>query len=680
MNFKNLILIVTGLLLLIAPLTLAANGIFLTKTVTNYFLETDTALPAVFNVYNSNGFRVCFASIATISPDDADLIVAPPSFCLNAQERTPVTVTVNATSNTDSGNYSLNLRLDSDNNGFSDQNSVSIHVNQTHDIDLDLPTVSLCKNESKTETVSVRNNTGQAQHVRLETSTNGLGVRLSQIEFDLSANQSKDITMHFEVPTSKNSGTYKYEVFAHTATSSGVQKGEFKVRTCDSTDDFTTNFSISTSNTCQLIAPGQTKVISFNLQNKNDSLDLFSFSAQSALPITLLTNSPVELDLDESQGISVRVSPGYTVSNGRYFVTLTVNNGTFSRTKDACIDVGQESAASISPNNLSVIRTQSVSTVLTVKNNSANTKSIQISTDQTPIDTTVSFSQTNFSLSGNRSQNVIVTIQTNSNTALGNQSSALRVRIGDQTHLPTVNFTVLAESTPPQPPQNGPVEGKIVEIISYPSVIEISGGETKELDFIVQNNGNNRLNNLDLFFFDLPSGISFAQPARFSLDTNQIVHLRGQLLAANNISTRSINVRLVAQNSDVKNTQIVHLAVLGTGNSTGINQQSSNPFEFVITGLFGIGAGWQGWLALLLLVLIVFMLLSESHEHAAWIGAILLVVLFLVILTWDSAYAPWVLLAFLIIVFLLAIYWSKKHDLWHSQRHKWRQTVRGHRK
>ncbi|MFH0954534.1 MAG: hypothetical protein V1777_00310 [Candidatus Micrarchaeota archaeon] len=670
MTNKNSVLLIIGLLLLLAPGILASNGIFLTKNISNFYLETDTALPAVFDVYNSTNQKVCFVPTATISPSDLDLTVAPNDFCLNANETTPVTVTANATSNSDSGNYTLTLHLDY--NNTTDQNSVSFHVNQTPDISLNLPDVSLCKNENRNETVSVQNNSGQTQFVRLETSTNGMDITFNQTEFTLDAGQSKDITAHFEVSTSRQSGHYKYLVFSRTDSSTSVQKGEFQVRTCTNQED-TTNFSITTSNVCQLISQGQTKVISFNIQNKNDSTDLFSFTAQSALPINILTSSPVELSDEESQGISIRVSPDYSVPNGRYTVNLTVSNGFLTKNKEACIDVGPESQVSIAPNDLSVIRGNSIGTVLTVQNNSSLTKSVQISTSNATTDVSVSFSQTGFSIGGNRSQNTIVTIQTNSNTALGPQAASLRIRSGEQTYFATVNFTVFAENTPPQPPYNGPVEAKI-EIISFPIVIEIANGETKELNFIVQNKSNDRLDNLEIAFTGLPASVRFSPPSRFSLDANQILSMRGQITAANNAVSTSVNVRLLAQNADYKNTQVVRVQVNGINSQT--SNQSQNPFGFIITGLFGIGAGNQGWIALILLALIVFMIISENKDHSTWVGIVLLIAILLAILSWNSIYAFWALVVLLVVVFLLAVSWSKRHEVWHLQKKKWHETVR----
>ncbi len=605
-NYK--IIFVMLAFLFVAPIVLAANQTILNSPGQRFFLEEDTSLAAVFTAKNAGGNRVCYSASATSTLDELDLTVSPRDFCINAGENTTVTVTFNATGDTDTGSGTVTLRLENDLNV--DQNSVSVRVQQTPDIEFLAEDFEICKNKTTTETISIKNNTGQTQRVRIQTSTNAFAPVLETREITLNAGEQKELDAIFYSSSTKQLGRQTYWLYAYTDRSVSVQKAEYRVKTCEIA--VRVDFQINASDACIFATQGESKTVNFSIQNKSDFFQLFWLSAQSELPFSVLTESPLDIESRESASALVRVSPRLDTPNGSYKLSLTADNGGFSKTRNVCLTIGPATEVSLNPDSFDIKRGESFTTALLIKNNSTVSKTVQLSTTNTVSNATVSFSPNGFSLSPNAQKTVLVTVQTTNRITRGTYFVDIKTRSENKDYFSTLFFTVRDTSVTPGPP--GAVQEKIPDIASFPVRIEMTAGETKELDFVVLNTGSEKQTDIEVRMVNLPRSVSFSGTGSVDLDANQGKHVRGTLSVSQSAPSQTLAVSLVAINSNYKNTKTVSIVIRNPSDQTV--STAPGPFGGIVSGLVGLGSSSVGfWFLIILAPVVLLVLFSWSRQY-----------------------------------------------------------------
>src|SRR3989338_4375782 len=163
-----------------------------------------------------------------------------------------------------------------------------------------------------------------------------------------------------------------------------------------------------------------------------------------------------------------------------------------------------------------------------------------------------SFSIDDFSISGNSTRNVTVTIRTPLNAPVGEQDIEVRVDSGSRTFDSTLHFKIL-ENDPVNP------QDRYLRFLSYPSNIDMNAGQIKRLTFIIENQYRNRLSNLTLSIENPPGYVSFEPVTGIVIDQNDVATVSGILRVDPNAPNQIARIRFVIENNQYQTTQTAEI-------------------------------------------------------------------------------------------------------------------------
>jgi hypothetical protein len=230
-------------------------------------------------------------------------------------------------------------------------------------------------------------------------------------------------------------------------------------------------------------------------------------------------------------------------------------------------------------------------------------------------------------------------------------------------------FLVQSKFVPPIPPEQ--MEGTL-DIVSYPTSLDLNAGESRPIAFTIANDSNETVSNVQVKLEGLPENVAFVAPGVFELAPLEARSLRGTIVVGSDIPSGTYSVRLVASNAFFRSTRTIRLTIIGTG----AIQPQRNPLENLVTGLLVFGS--NNWLIGLIVLALVIAWLVQSKTRF-WSGLLFIIILLVILAVWIQV--GWNPLWFVLLVFFLgiagiAVSWSKDHDAYNRHKEKWKQVAR----
>jgi len=672
MNMK-LKLLFLAVLLALLPSAFAVNGITLTPPSYSLSLDSQTALNAVYGISNDSGQRVCFSVRADSNQDKLEAVVASPSFCLNNSERTDITLTAIASDETPSGSF--NVRLIVSHDLGTELHDLNVLVMQSPAISFSVSSgQEFCNNKSISIPATVQNNSSAAQWIEVEANAPEFLPRVDKPSFSLEASQSKGINVKMNTNSTTKTGTHYFVLNSRTPLQVSAQRFSFTVKKCEEEPTIESGFSLDVPSDCLNINPGKDKFADFTIDNTGNQPITVWFSIQkNGLEIDWddENKSPVTLDPEEGIRSSIKITAPEGIKETLYHVTVNASSLNDSQTKNICVIVARPFSLDLFPNSVMIENGESFGVALSIENKWNTSQTVSLSALEIDGDTHVSFARTSVSLKKYEKKTVIATVQTDSNSLEGLHSLRFKASNSNGIQTKLLYFTVLPAGVPPEPPPTEPIEA-VLDFLSYPTAIDLNAGESREIAFVVANDGNQTVSGIQLRFEGLPINIAFVGPSRFDLAAGEARSLRGTLVVGSDIPSGTSSVRLIASNNQFKATRRVQLDLLGTKEA----EQQTNPVLRIITGLIGFGT--KNWvIGLIILALIIGWMIWSKNKF--WTGLVALIVLLIILSIWlELGWNPlWFVLLILLLWFAsFAVSWSKDHDSYNRHKEKWRQVAR----
>lgn len=666
-------LLFLAVLLALLPSALAVNGITLAPPTYSLSLDSQTALNAVYGISNHSGERVCFSVSADSNENDLGLAVASPSFCLNNSEQTEITLTAIASEETPSGSFIARLTVSHDLG--TELHDLNVFVKQSPLVSFSVSSgQEFCNNETISIPATVTNNSGAVQWIEVGANAPEFLPVVDKPSFSLEASQSKEIKVKMNTNSSTKTGTHFFVLNSHTAQQVSAQRFSFVVKKCEEPPLIESGFELEVPEDCLNINPGKEKSADFTISNIGNQPITVWFSVQeNGLEIEWDDEgkSPVTLEPEEGIRSTVQITVPEGIREALHHVTVNANSLNDSQTKNICVIASRPFSLELFPNSVMIENGNSFGVALSIENKWNTNQTVSLSALDVDEDTHVLFARTSVSLKKYERKTVIATVQTDSNSAEGLHSVRFKASNSNGIQTRLLYFTILPEIVPPEPPPGEPIEA-VLDFLSYPTRIDLSAGESREIGFVVANDSNQTVSGIQLRFEGLPGNIAFVAPSRFDLAAGGTRNLRGTLIAGSDIPSGTISVRLIASNNQFKATRRVQLELKGIEGA----EQEKNPFERLITGLVSFGS--KNWLiGLIILALIIGWMVWSKNKF--WNGLLALIVLLIILSIWlELGWSPlWFVLLILLLWFAsFAVTWSKDRDSYNRHKEKWKQVAR----
>ncbi|MDO8624736.1 MAG: hypothetical protein Q7R47_01535, partial [Candidatus Diapherotrites archaeon] len=586
-----LLLIVLALICIPSALALDAN---ISRPDKTYYLERNSTANDVIKVTNTTDNRTCYTVTTLTNNEELRATPATDHFCLNGHETTEITITLATTQNISDGSVNATATFYS----ATDQNTVTIpiQIGGTAPLAFDAQNKTICQEYNEFD-IGFTNNSGGVTPFTVNASSESLLPVFRNQQMQIAGGTQ---TNRLRVNANSNTvqGDYNYSIRAETDHAIIIKKGTISVRNCDATG--IVDFVINENDVCPTLSPGQNRTIDVRLENHTDqSLDL-DLDVQNDRFSLSLNDTHVTLSKNEIRNIPIVVRAPSSIQAGNYFLEFSAKNGSFKQTVGVCVNVTGAAALRLLQNNFTVQRGETISAQLDVKNTSDRFQDVFMEFAGLGSGFEGSFSSSDFGLNGGYTRTLLVKINIKPNALLGPQSIMIRAKTNNGTASVPLNLNVV--SAGPNGDQNQTV-AKYLQIMSYPSTIDLNAGDIKRLYFTIQNTYRDPLTNITLELQNLPGYLTFEPLTDIYIDKNGTIQLTGVLRVAENAPNAITKPVLFAQNAYYYAATGIEITTHGPGTSTTRTTPTTitapkNPIETQFIGFVGFAGQNTGLVGL----------------------------------------------------------------------------------
>lgn len=551
-------------------------------------------------------------------------------FCLAGKQKTQFALAVHAEDWAESGMYEIEVIMNyagapgtEEIAGFEESVKIEVEVLRTGSIEL-LPNQRMeFENTGYTKSIPVYvyNNTGSGQKVGLYAESaqfmpefktrDGTGVLW------IEAGERTEVALEIHINRTTENGFYEFPIYAKTNNGSYVErKVEFEV--VGTTEDIMFEFDVDRRN--YDIQKGGMIEIGFKVKNlSNEALEINLSSTGR------IHNGMYETKINLGAGETYRgyawVKAKELQEYGPYDITLYAWNA--DQKEQAVVVVKVLKSHEVEMVLLNDNIKQRICNVggvevfeVLIINKGDYTEDIGLYMDNDYETIGHDISEDDFELGAGKEKRVYIAMSPAYDTPVGQKKVYLRMetRSGIDKKI-ELNFEVVNGEA-------GKTSGTLV-ISDYGGLIYINAGEERTLEFTIENNSPNRIENIQVRLYGIGARVYFPALYIKGIDAWGSETVSGKLVVADNAVPKNYNLTLQVSNEDYIATEKIDLRVGrkegGSGSGNGDEGSGADNSYFAglagLANLFNGGITGIGLVILMLLTIIFFVLLLGSNKN-----------------------------------------------------------------
>ena len=594
---KNLIL---GLIL-VSIISMVNATIIPEKT--SISMQNGKSVAILVELKNNSSQNISAQLIARTSSNDIKAEFAQSTIFLNANQQTQMAV--NISSETDAeGSYNVELVLKYSNIEEAANIAVIVYQDSTQGIALIAFPKNVCKNQNDAISIKVENNTGRFQSISLSADSELFLPTFEQSTLELGPGESQFVDVKIHSNSSFKTGKYSINVYAQTANQTVQATASFNLVDCMKVPEKL--FELKVSSTCPEIEKNKTSTIDFTLSNLTDDTQEINIGVLSDI-INSLSDKKVFLEPREQQSFEIELEPRDETSTGRHDVSLFAFNDKFDAAENACVIVKAQRKTTVEliKNNLEIERGSSETFEIKLTNLGDLSEKFFIRTGSIGSEIKIKSSADSVVVAKNSSKSVFVNVYATTNATLGSRTANIIVQ-ADKTRETALNFTIK--------PEIKRIEENFIELISFPSLLEIKQENDKSFSFTLSNISGKELKNIKMKLEGFPESINMSVLSINSLAVDEKKTISAQIFAENAFP-QTFNGYLIIENAEFKQKFPIEIKILRKqgGTSTTGTTNSNNSGNGILSGFASLGGSLTiGLLALIVLLLVLVVFVSGS--------------------------------------------------------------------
>ncbi|MDO8537994.1 MAG: hypothetical protein Q7S21_03865 [archaeon] len=599
---KNLIL---GIIL-ISLISIVNATIIPEKT--SISMQNGKSATILVELKNNSAQNIEAQLLTRTNSNDIKAEFAQSTIFLNAYQQTQIAV--NISSETDAeGAYNVEVKMKYDNIEDSANIAVNVYQDSTQGIALIAFPKNVCINQSDVISIQVQNNTGRFQNISLFADSELFLPTITPPNLELGPGETEFIEMKIQSNNTFKEGKYSVNVFAQTENQTVQATANFTLIECVKEPEKL--FELKVSSTCLEIQKNKTSTISYTLTNLTDKEQEINIRVLSDI-INFIPDKKVFLEPREQQSFELELEPRDETETGRHNVSIFAFNDKFDATENACVIVKAQRKTSVKliKNNLEIERGSSETFEIKLTNNGDQSEKFTIRTSNISSDIKVKSSAASIVVAKNSSKSVFINVYSTLNAPLGSKKTSVIIQ-SDKTKEITLNFTIKEEIKR--------IEQNFIELISFPSQIEIAQNNDKAFSFTIENISGKDLENLKARLEGFPESINMSTLTIDSLAQNEKKTITAQIFVEG-ITADTYNGYLSFENNEFKQKFPIEIKITRKiGATSGTTNNGNNEIAGLLAGFasfFG-GSITIGLLALIIILLILIVLVSTSEKIIA---------------------------------------------------------------
>ncbi|MFH1392013.1 MAG: hypothetical protein ABIH20_06895 [Candidatus Diapherotrites archaeon] len=497
-------------------------------------IEPSDSINVVLTIENQYPERKCFELDAELDHDERDDIRAVPakdSFCLNANEKTSLSMTITSFDDARADFYDVDVILDYGNG--SRELRVDVEV-----VDLENPLelvrtsdYYVCRTPYTQEIeVRLENNSNRYQEIQLNAEHELLMPEFEYPVTRLAANDSDEMVMRIHVNQTTALTDYTIPVFIRSE--NHFVERDIKIRLIACEDNV---FDLDVTPNEQRIERGDREFYTVILTSADDEAQNVRLSVDSDLPaelesynVYLQAYGEVKLDLE------VRARESDDDGNHKIKVTAWNSKETEQETVKAIVE-SEHKLEMIIENNDFEARICSATDGQVFEARILNTgdydETVELTLAHVHESIQAILSEDEIDIEAGGEKTVYVFINPSYGTPLGNYTLTLIAESDHDELREQLRYKVVEAE------QNA-IEG-IIEITSYPREVVLVPGEEKLLSFTIKNPLYGRMDNVRLRFFGANNGITVFPMSLGSLEAGESITVKRTIKASESVSEKT---------------------------------------------------------------------------------------------------------------------------------------------
>ncbi|MEM0360688.1 MAG: hypothetical protein QXK06_05120 [Candidatus Diapherotrites archaeon] len=539
--------------------------------------------------------------------------------CLNPGESTWVSLSIQ-TIDAPSGNYTAKLEAQS--GGNKESASISIKVESCTTcgsctsgscLYISSTTKALCRGETGTLSILVRNNSSEIKEVELEASSTEFLAYFEESTIEVDARSEKYVPLKTYVYPGTSLGSYYVNVSARTDQEYAQTKAYFTVKDCEEPD--TQSFTLSLSGTCVSLEKGKDKNISFTV--KNNTSNNLTVNLQTIADIPTEVQGSVDLNPNETKTLRLNASARLDEATGKHYVKLYAWTAKHREYKTACFDVEKrrKSVFSVKDRNTTIEQCSNAVFSLLIENQGDYNESYSIEISNST-KAKITLSEKSFTLAPGKGREVFINVDAPMDLKEGTYWFDVLVK-GSETFSKRIYFSVVKAREKVQAE---------IEIAAYPSTIIIFPGETKKVSVALANRSSEKISGIKINW-SMPQGTSI-QNAIVDLEAKEVAAFEFNAWASEEIAPENYYGTLSVEFDGRKISKNITIAVVSPqqpvpAESEGKSSEATQGF-WPLSALAALGKPLGIGLIILLIIVIVMIALKgfiesdTNHSKPVW--------------------------------------------------------------
>ena len=491
-------------------------------------LETCSSYALPITLKNKTSEKRCFDFDSESSYyNNLSNSLSQKKFCLNANEETVLTLSVKSCG-AEERRYDVDV-FDNDSN-LSMRFKVEVGTCNNYDgFKIEEFDGTICQGEKKEVSVIVKNTSSLTKNIFLLADNELILPHFDREYVSLDSGEQKIVQLTINAK-GLSSGTTHAISLSGDAQNYHIEKElYFDVVDCSSIVKRT--FSLSVPNVCFDVKRGQTFESQFSIRRESNSSNNCSLTRKDFFmniygAVNELSYNTVSLREGEGKTILYSLIIPTDIPAGRNYFTINATDGqewdSFTQSKDICFNILPESSSSF------FVRTQSKDIIwcgssifeVEIVNNGDLDETYSLSTLESPIGVSVSFSEERFTVKKNESKIIYVSVSTNTSSKVGDNQKIQLKLTGLTSLTSTIYFNIKEKTTFDD-----------IQILSATNEINMNGNSSAPFDLVIRNNSESTLRNLIVSIESLPEGVTFEDINIASLSAGELIKVSGRIVA-----------------------------------------------------------------------------------------------------------------------------------------------------
>ncbi len=591
-----------------------AEGIVVEDDLTDCLdLETSDSMNITYTVQNNFNERKCFDIETYLDHDERDDIkaVTTDGFCLNANEKTSFTVTVTSFDDARVDNYDLDVLIHYDNETI--EENVCVNVID-YDEPIDVYRTSdyfICK-EPYTQEISVRleNNSNSTQRIELSAAHDLLMPMFEYSTTILNRGEHDEMVLRFHTNGTTANTEYTIPVFARSEDYYVQRDITFRLVECE-----TNEFDLSVTPNKIKMERGEEDEFRVTLRSYSDEDQYVRLSVESDIPAKL-DEYYVLLPANGLYRIDLTVEARDTDTDGTHDVKINAWNN--NETEDETVEVEIEGQHGIEIevfNNDFEARicsaTSSQIFEVVVKNTGDFDETVELSIDNDYDYIQTVLSEDEVDVKDGETKTIYVFVNPSYTAELGEHTIYITAETDDDEVTEELRFKIV---------ESDEVEFNVIEVIGYPTNIEVQPGKDTKVSFTIRNPLNEDIENVNVAIYGVTGYGLEVMPLRIGdLKAGETLTFTRILSADKDAPEKIYNATLEIRGNGYITTKNMKIIVTNTPSEEPKNEDKNGVLSGFLTLLTPDSMGFAGMFLIVLVAIIVILSLLNSNKSESYV-------------------------------------------------------------